>query len=198
MLKNLFVKNCCDGLYNSIDVHFTSACDNKCDHCIDMRFSGVDSKKPNIKAICKTIIDNQDKFDDVLFLGGEPCLYLEDLVECVKILRVESSLKLFVTTSVPKVCYDKRELFEELIELLDGINLSVQHYKEDVADEIRRVKPKYDRQTFYRSLPNKHKIRINLNIVKPFLYEKNDIANCIYHYDDMGFNCKDLCLKAME
>lgn len=24
--------NCCDGIYNSFDVHFTSACDNKCSH----------------------------------------------------------------------------------------------------------------------------------------------------------------------
>lgn len=27
--------NCCDGIYNSFDVHFTSACDNKCAHCVD-------------------------------------------------------------------------------------------------------------------------------------------------------------------
>lgn len=26
-------RNCCDGIYNSFDVHFTSACDNKCAHC---------------------------------------------------------------------------------------------------------------------------------------------------------------------
>lgn len=185
---NLMKKNCCDGVYNSFDVHFTSLCDNKCAHCIDMCYAGSGIKKPDVKAIANTIIANKDGLDDVLFLGGEPCLYLEELIECVELIKNNTDLKVFVTTSVPKVCKDKQDLFFKLIELLDGINLSVQHYKEDVADEIRKTKSKYDRQEFYRSLPHKEKIRINLNIVKPFLYTKEDITNCLIHYDKMGFN----------
>lgn len=180
--------NCCDGIYNSFDVHFTSACDNKCAHCIDKCYDGLKIQKPNIKAIVKTIIDNSDGLDDVLFLGGEPCLYLEELISCVKELKNRTKLKLYVTTSVPKICYEKREKFIELIELLDGINLSVQHYDENVADEIRKTKSMYDRQSFYNSLPHKEKIRINLNIVKPYLYTKEDLTKCLQHYDRMGFN----------
>lgn len=180
--------NCCDGIYNSFDVHFTSACDNKCAHCIDNKYEGFKICKPNVNAIVKTIVENQDGLDDVLFLGGEPCLYLEDLIDCVSQLREKTSLKLYVTTSVPKICYDKRDKFEQLIEMLDGINLSVQHYREEVADEIRRTKSQYDRQSFYNSLPHKEKIRINLNIVKPYLYTKEDISECLRHYDAMGFN----------
>lgn len=180
--------NCCDGIYNSFDVHFTSACDNNCKHCIDKCFDGTGISKPDVNAIVNTIIENKDGLDDVLFLGGEPCLYLDELIECIKQIKSKSNLKLYVTTSVPKVCYDERKKFIELIELLDGINLSVQHYKEEVADEIRNVQSKYDRQTFYRELPHKEKIRINLNIVKPFLYTKEDITNCLIHYDKMGFN----------
>lgn len=139
-------------------------------------------------AIVKTIVDKQNGLDDVLFLGGEPCLYLDELLDCVTQLREKTKLKLFVTTSVPKICHDKRDTFLKLIEILDGINLSTQHYKEDVADMIRRTVSKYDRQAFYASLPYKHKIRINLNIVKPFLYTKDDISACIRHYDALGFN----------
>ena len=36
----VFKKNCCDGIYNSFDVHFTSACDNKCSHCVDACYEG--------------------------------------------------------------------------------------------------------------------------------------------------------------
>ena len=94
-----------------------------------------------------------------------------------------------MTTSVPKVCYDNKEKFFKLLDLLDGLNISAQHYKEDIADEIRNVgKSKYDRQSFYNSLPHKEKIRINLNIVKPYLYTKEDLINCLNHYDKMGFN----------
>ena len=72
--------------------------------------------------------------------------------------------------------------------MLDGINLSVQHYKEDIADKIRNTISTYDRQEFYSLLPQKDKIRINLNIVKPYLYTKEDISACLRHYDSMGFN----------
>ena len=180
--------NCCDGIYNSFDVHFTSACDNKCAHCIDKCFDGLNISKPDVDAIVKTIVDNQEGLDDVLFLGGEPCLYLDELIDCVTKLREKTSLKLYVTTSVPKVCYDNYDKFVKLIEMLDGINLSVQHYKEEVADEIRKTKSQYDRQKFYASLPYKEKIRINLNVVKPYLYTKEDLSECLRHYDVMGFN----------
>lgn len=78
--------------------------------------------------------------------------------------------------------------FLELINICDGINLSVQHYKEEIADQIRNTKSEYDRQNFYKSLPNKEKIRININIVKPFLYTRKDIESCLIHYDKMRFN----------
>ena len=183
-----FKKNCCDGIYNSFDVHFTSACDNNCAHCVDKQYLGLNINKPNVDAIVKTIIENQTGYDDVLFLGGEPCLYLEELLDCVTKIKKLTSLKVFVTTAVPKICSDKRDLFIQLIEVLDGINLSVQHFDEKVADEIRKVPSKYDRQEFYNSLPFKNKIRINLNVVKPFLYTKEDLINCLMHYDTMGFN----------
>jgi organic radical activating enzyme len=180
--------NCCDGIYNSFDVHFTSACDNKCAHCVDMRFSGMGVAKPNVAAIVDTMVKNQMGLDDALFLGGEPCLYLDELMECVKQLRQMTTLKLFVTTSVPKICHDRRDDFVELIDLLDGVNLSVQHHRENVADQIRRTESSYDRQVFYAGLPHKDKIRINLNIVKPFLHTREDISDCLRHYDAMGFN----------
>jgi len=180
--------NCCDGIYNSLDVHFTSACDNKCSHCVDLCYKGLGIKRPNVSAIVKTILNNCNNIDDVLFLGGEPCLYIDELIDCVRQLKSRTQLKLFVTTSVPKICYDNKDKFYELIDLIDGINLSVQHYKENVADKIRRTTSSYDRQSFYSNLPNKSKIRINLNIVKPFLYTKEDISNCLRHYDKMGFD----------
>lgn len=180
--------NCCDGIYNSIDVHFTSACDNNCAHCIDKCYQGLGISQPNVSAIVDTIVRSQDMFDDVLFLGGEPCLYLDELLSCVKQIKARTGLKVYVTTSVPKVCYDRFDEFVELIGLLDGINLSVQHYKEDVADQIRRTMSQFDRQSFYESIPYKDKIRININIVKPFLYTREDISECLTHYDKMGFN----------
>jgi organic radical activating enzyme len=184
----MFSTNCCDGIYNSLDVHFTGACDNKCAHCIDMRFSGIGKHKPNIQAITKTVIDNSNGVDDILFLGGEPCLYLDELISCIESIKAKTSLKIFITTSIPKICFDKKNSFYYLLSIIDGINLSVQHYKENIADQIRKTVSRYDRQSFYKELPYKEKIRINLNIVKPYLYTKQDIQDCLNHYDSMGFN----------
>lgn len=161
--------NCCDGIYNSFDVHFTSACDNKCAHCVDQCYEGMHIIKPNKEAIVKTILDNKDGLDDVLFLGGEPCLFLDELLWCVKEIKANSELKVYVTTSVPKICYDKRDVFEELLKELDGLNISAQSHDECVADEIRKTVSQYDRQAFYNSLPYKDK-------------------TCLRHYDQMGFN----------
>lgn len=180
--------NCCDGIYNSFDVHFTSACDNKCAHCVDRCYEGMHIAKPDVDKIVDTILENKEGLDDVLFLGGEPCLFLDELIDCVGRIKASSNLKLYVTTSVPKICYDNKDKFIYLLSLLDGLNISAQHYKEDVADEIRKTKSQYDRQSFYNSLPYKEKIRINLNIVKPYLYTKEDITECLKHYDSMGFN----------
>lgn len=188
--------NCCDGKYNSFDIHFTSLCDNRCKHCIDNKYEGLNIPTPDVKAITDTIIQNSEGYDDVLFLGGEPCLFLEELLECINILREKTNLKLYVTTSVPKTCYDKKDLFFEIIDKLDGINLSVQSHNEEVADGIRCVKSKYPRQEFYASLPQKDKIRINLNIVKPHLYTKEDIIECLSHYNKMGY--KDIKLSEIQ
>lgn len=195
MLK-VFRNNCCDGIYNSFDVHFTSLCDNKCKHCIDLKYQGLGINKPNVDAIVNSIVSNSEGFDDVLFLGGEPCLFLNELIECITKIKEQTSLKCFVTTSVPFTCYKNKELFFKLIDIVDGINLSVQHYDEEVADKIRCTKSIFNRQKFYSELPNKHKIRINLNIVKPFLYTKEDIIACLKHYDDLGF--KDIKLSEIQ
>jgi hypothetical protein len=178
--------NCCDGLYNSFDVHFTSACDNRCAHCIDTRYAGKGISQPDPDAIIKTILENQDGFDDVLFLGGEPCLYLDDLVYTVKELTKRTSLKLYVTTAVPKICHDKYSLFCSLLGYLDGYNLSVQSHDEVSADLIRRTTSRFDRQAFYNSLPFKSRMRINLNLVRPYLCTKEQLSECLYHYDKLN------------
>lgn len=180
--------NCCDGIYNSLDVHFTSSCDNKCKHCVDSVYHGLGLIKPDINKIFDTIVSTKG-VDDVLFLGGEPLLFLEDLLKLVKRLKAETGLKVFATTSMPKVCYDKYEIFLDLLDYLDGLNISAQHNDEEIADKIRGTKSLYDRQSFYKGIPEtlKKKIRINLNIVKPYLYTKEGIEECLRYYDSLGF-----------
>ena len=179
--------NSCDGRYSSIDVHFTGICDNQCKHCIDRITCKDFTTKPNKEKIVKSILSVSDRVDDVLFLGGEPCLFLDELIYCIEEIRKKSNMKVYVTTAVPITCYKNRDKFEYLLSIVDGLNISAQSYKEEDADKIRCTKSQYDRQAFYNSLPHKEKIRINLNLVKPWLYNRDEILRCLHHYDDMGF-----------
>ena len=71
--------------------------------------------------------------------------------------------------------------------MLDSLAFSPQHYKEDIADKIRGVKSKYNHQELYKILPHKEKMCVNINLNKPYLYLKDDVCNCIKHYNDLGF-----------
>ena len=179
--------NSCDGCYNSLDVHFTGHCDNKCSFCIDSCNRKEMRSVPNVENIVNTITMHQKEFDDVLILGGEPCLYLRELVSCVEQIKEKTDLKVYVTTSVPYTCYTQKKTFIKLLSLVNGINFSVQHYKEEKANLIRNSISKYDRQEFYNSLPSKNKIRITFNLVKPYFNTREEIVNCISNYDKMGF-----------
>ena len=191
MLKNAVNPNCntCDGIYNSMDVHFTSNCDNNCPFCIDFKNRSKQKCVPNVDGIVQTIVTHKDEFKDVLFLGGEPCLYLKELLDCVTTVKQKTDLKVFVTTSVPPICFKKKELFYRLIETIDGLNISAQHYDEKVGDKIRQTKSAYDRQTFYSELPPhiRKKIRVTINLVKPYFNSKKEILRLLHHYDDMDF-----------
>lgn len=180
--------NSCDGIYNSLDIHFTNACCNVCPYCIDAsNRSQKKDCKPNVEAIVSTIIQNQDNVEDVLFLGGEPCIYLKELLDCVQKVKSKTKLKVYVTTSVPYACYTNKEEFNELLEIVDGLNISAQHCDESIADKLRGNPSKFDRQEFYNSLHFKEKIRININLVRHYLDTKQDIIRCLNHYDKMRF-----------
>lgn len=186
-MMKLFNRNCCDGIYNSYDVHFTKYCDNKCAFCVDRDSITVNSGKPDWKSMSDAIIKNQDGFDDVLILGGEPCLFIDEMLSFIKEIKDKTTLKVYCTSSVPKTCKENSR-FIKVLELLDGFNMSVQHHNEEIADEIRGCKSQYSRQEFYANIPMKEKIRINLNVVKGLLDTKELITECLLHYDKFGFN----------
>lgn len=182
----MFAKNCCDGAYKSYDVHFTNICDNKCAFCVDKGSVTVNKGRPNWRAIANSIITNSAGFDDVLILGGEPCLFLKDLENLVLSLKLHTALKVYVTSSMPHMCYAYRGTFAHILEMVDGFNISAQHHDERIADQIRGTTSTYDRQAFYASLPYKNKIRINLNVVRGLLDTPSVIKACIQHYAGLG------------
>jgi|GEM_PF-3074860 len=186
--KNLKV-NCCDGIYKSLDIHFTKKCENKCSFCIDKNTISLNNGIPNWREMALTIIKKKHSFNDILILGGEPCLFLKELNLFIDAIQMNTDLKIYLTSSIPRNCYINFDLFEKILSKIDGLNLSIQHHDEKIADKIRGRKSKFNRQKFYKYLPFKNKIRINLNLIKGFLDSREILNECLQYYDKMKFNC---------
>ena len=186
--------NTCDQIFNELQIHFTKSCPNKCPFCVDALNKGLEKrpKEPDVGVIYKRILCYKDNIESVCISGGEPMLFMLHLLELIMLLKQNTNLKVYIISSIPDICFKQRNIFKKVLELCDGLAISPQHYKEDIADEMRGHKSTFDRQAFYAEMPYKEKISINLNMVKPYLCEKDDILACIKHYNEMGF--KDIKL----
>lgn len=181
-------KNCYDGIYKSIDVHFTNKCGNKCSFCIDKNASVINNGIPDVSKMISTVIKNWERFDGIHVLGGDPLLFIDELYYFLSELKIRTKLKLYITSSVPYNCVSNYNTFVKILDLVDGFNISAQHYDEALANKIRGTTSLYNRQEFYSKLPYKDKIRINLNLVKGFLDTRETIREALLHYGNSGFN----------
>ena len=181
--------NICDQIENELQVHFTKRCPNKCPFCVDALNGGLHNtiNKPDVMSIFQRITEHKDEVDSVGISGGEPMLYMHELLNLVELIKENTTLKVYIITSLPYSAYKHKDILFKIIDLCDGISISPQHYDEVVADKIRGHKSLYDRQSFYAELPHKEKITLNINMVKPYLCTKDEICKCIKHYNDMGF-----------
>ena len=181
--------NTCDQICNELQIHFTKSCPNRCPFCVDALNKGLEKrlKEPDVDAIYKRILYYKDNIESVCISGGEPMLFMSHLLELVMLLKQNTNLKVYIISSIPDICFKQRNIFKKVLELCDGLAISPQHYKEDIADKMRGHKSTFDRQAFYAEMPYKEKISININMLKPYLCEKDEIIACIKHYNEMGF-----------
>lgn len=181
--------NICDQIESELQIHFTKKCPNKCPFCVDALNDGLHgvALKPNVDAMYATVFEYKDKVNSIGISGGEPMIYMKELHDFITRVKSNTSLKVYIITSLPYAAYAHRNLLYEIIEMCDGLSISPQHYDEEIADKIRGHKSLYDRQAFYRELPHKEKFTMNINMVKPYLCTKEEICKCIKHYNDMGF-----------
>ena len=186
--------NACDQIGNELQIHFTKSCPNKCPFCIDATNKGLDAGYivPNVDKIYEKVMVYKDNIDSICISGGEPMLFMKHLIILIRMVKNNSNLKVYVISSIPETCYNNQDLFNEIMELIDGLAISPQHYKEEIADQMRGHKSNFDRQAFYAAMPHKEKITMNINMVKPYLYAKDEIIACVKHYNDLGF--KDIKL----
>lgn len=112
-MKKLFRlnNNICDQIFNEAQIHFTKNCSNRCPFCIDAFNNGVGNKKPDIDKIFLSVLNIKDKIDDIAISGGEPMLYIDELLQLVRNIKRFAKLNVTVITSMPITCWTHKETF---------------------------------------------------------------------------------------
>lgn len=185
--------NVCDRIYNEMMIHFTEDCPNNCPFCVDKRNKGIGERKPNLNKIEQAIEKYKDEITDITISGGEPFVYINELLDLVKWVKTNTNLKISIITALPKQCYDNIDMFYKICELVDAIQFSVQHHSEKEADKIRRSKTDFPREILYLEFPFKDKVTISINAVKGYLDTKEDILECVKHYNFWQYKNIKLC-----
>ena len=186
--------NSCDGFYkNSLDVRFTNICDNNCPFCIEK--SGVECMPLDIDKMIESTIKSGRK--EILILGGEPLLQLRAVKTYIEGIR-EYVDKIYITTSLPRTILSDLDTFTEIFNLIDGLNVSLQHFNPDKNNEIMCASSNHDRihelkeicelERRFNPAVNKDttKIRVSINLVKGAIDNKKKIKKFLKTMQDIG------------
>lgn len=197
MFGFLKVKNSCDGLYsNSLDVRFTKACDNKCGFCIERE--GVNSLGvTNVKNLIEST--KASKQETILILGGEPFLEVDKLLSYVKGIR-NYVKEIYITTSIPKTLDINDTKVLNIIGLIDGLNVSLQHYSSDINNDVLVASNRFNRIDRLKNILKDdsiaNKVRVSINLCKGYIDTKEEIDTFI---DTMvSINCKHIKINELQ
>ena len=180
--------NSCDGIYDSLDVRLTKACDNRCDFCIERE--GIDSLgKSNIEKMIESTISSGKK--DILILGGDPLINPKAALDYIEGIR-DYVDTIYLTTSLPKVITtgEGLEYFMNIISLLDGINISIHHYDNEINNKVLNSTNPHNRIDFLaQMLKNQefaNKARICCNLVNNYICNQQEIDNFLICMSSIG------------
>lgn len=184
-----FAQNSCDGAYSSLDVRFTKQCDNNCSFCVEKTgIKQLNLAEPYILAQ-KTI---ESGIQDVLILGGEPFLDPKRLYDYVKLIRPFVKT-IYVTTSLPKIIerpktiHDNKvdgpwAMFLKILELIDGLNISIQSVDPIENNKILNASSDHDRIEMFKYtclIDPLHKVRACINLNKNGINSKEKLFHAL-------------------
>jgi len=191
---NIIRINSCDGKYTSLDVRFTKKCDNDCSFCIEK--DGLSSLgKTNVNKLIESTINSGIK--DILILGGEPFLYIDDLLKYVKGIR-EYVDDIYITTALPNTFIKNEETINNIINLIDGLNISIQSTDWKKNNDILVASSKHNRLKILSNLNLLYsdKIRTSINLVKGGIDTKKKLIKTLKDLEKYG--CKYIKINELQ
>jgi pyruvate-formate lyase-activating enzyme len=148
-------------------------CDNDCAFCIEK--SGADSfGATDVDSMVKSTLLSPTK--DVLILGGEPFLQVRKLKEYVQRIR-SAKRNIYITTSLPKQLDVTNPDVMEILNLIDGLNVSLQHYDPRINNMVLVARSGHDRiqqlADIVSVINRPEKVRVSINLVKGMIDTKD-------------------------
>jgi len=186
--------NTCDGIYSSLDVRFTKSCDNSCSFCIEKR--GLDSLgQTNIDKMVESVKNSGIK--DILILGGEPFINPNKLLDFVSKIRPIVD-KIYITTALPISFILKQEICNQIIDQIDGLNISIQSIDNNKNIEVLQASSSHDRIKLLQKLlaRNLDKIRVSINLSRGGIDSKEKLDRTINFLAEIG--CKNLKINELQ
>jgi molybdenum cofactor biosynthesis enzyme MoaA len=188
--------NSCDGIYkDSLDVRFTKDCNNNCPFCIER--SGINSLgQTNVRELARETINTGRQ--DILILGGEPFLYPYKLLLYIKLIRPYVR-NIYITTSLPKSIDVRNDTIREILDNIQGLNVSLQHYDWKKNNQAMRADNHNRIAVLEKILSNKKwaaKTRVSINLIKGYIDSYLEIINALRMLQGIG--CKHVKLNELQ
>jgi molybdenum cofactor biosynthesis enzyme MoaA len=186
--------NSCDGIYSSLDVRFTKACDNNCEFCIEK--TGIDTLgKTSVNKMISATIKSGIK--NILILGGEPFLDASKLLEYIMGIEKYAD-EIYITTSLPNTFIHHRSICEQIVKRVTGLNVSIQSEDYRKNNQILNATKKHDRIKILERLNKKYgdKIRTSINLSKGGIDTKEKIIKALDKLSEIG--CEKIKINELQ
>lgn len=184
-------KNYCDGSTDwCLDVRFTAACDNACSFCIaaeDMK-----RKKPFHMDAMVDAVKRSTHVSGLSIIGGEPLLFLDKLITFIERVKEEAPhiKHFYVTTSLPYTLVSQRVKFDQLMEHVEILNVSLQHYTDETNNLLLQAKKRFSRMELLEDLLSvesyRPRIRVHLNLSRGGIDTAEELNLALYKLRSMG------------
>lgn len=179
--------NSCDSIYdNSLDVRFTRICDNACPFCIER--NGIRGMNTDVERLISSTI--QSGKGEILILGGEPFILIEELCEYVRGIRPHVD-KIYITTSLPLTIVKNYKIFEDIMGNVDGLNVSLQHYDDSLNNlAMNSAKPHQRIDGLLKQICENEdfarKVRVSINLVKGLIDTSKKLSTFLNVMCELG------------
>ena len=184
--QDLLIYNPCN-----LNIFITSVCQNKCNFCINNKFTGSDCSDEVYEKSLKKVLD--EKNFEITITGGEPTLNMKRLIFTMKeCFDRNLHCRTFSTTGFNLLKeYGNKQLWNYLIDynFVHNINISRMNIDQNINDNIfgnKNITNKDIEKLAYFFGTNNAEMRISCNLIKGSIDNFKSMLNFVDFYSNIG------------